>query len=644
MKKAFIFGSLVICSVLFALSCQSLNVSVEEAQPEGRTFTCVFAQPDSKVDVDISTGKTTWEVGDKILINAGTEGTSRRIITLAAGDITDGGKKATITIPGDLDPYVHYYKGVKDVTSTYYAMYPADNVASGNLYYNQAFSDQNGFLMAACNVDDTFVFYNLCGVIAYTVNDGEEYDFDQVVFAGKDGETVAYDTYQARVRDTGSEGIPSVNYVKNADTYNPLVPRTSSTNTVVSDGSTMNYIFLPGGTNFSTGCEFSFLSGGVIKKTASANFASAKNVAPGYILKLGDISSHLTPYVAPTKHDNTIDVTVASAIDLGASATANCYMLDVNNPSHAGASFKFKAAMGKGGDVLTTIASAAVLWETQNSSTAPDEGTIITAVDYDYQGGEDSYIVFKTPSPLKAGNALIAAKNAGGTVLWSWHIWIPATEVEDIDSGFAVSSKKIMDRNLGAVNIATTSSTPALDTYGLYYQWGRKDPFLSSNMKNSGTSLSVSTASAVSLATAKANPTVFYHTTGISDDWATDGSSTLWDNSGKTVNDPCPPGYRIPVRSSSYKLWEKTDTDWTFNTTTKYFKQNNFDSVFPLCGYLNSTDRTISGAGARALVWASSQNATTKGDAVMIYTGHSPVYERDNWYKRLGGVVRCVEE
>lgn len=643
MKKAVNYLSLFICSSLFAISCQSLSVSNEEAiQPEGRTFTCVFAQPDpdSKVAVDLSDGKTTWEVGDKILINAGAGGTDRRTVILTAGDITDAGKKATITIPGDLDPYDR--KGDRGIESTYYAMYPADNVASGNLYYNQAFSNQNDFLMAACNVGDTFVFYNLCGVIAYTVDDGESYDFDEVVFSGKNGETVAYDTYQARVRDDGAGA--EVSYVKAADAYNPLVPRTSSTNTVVSDGSTMNYIFLPGGTNFGegSGFTFSFLSGGVIKKTASAN--AVKNVAPGKILKLGDISSHLEDYVAPSTHDNTISVTLASAIDLGASATANCYMLDVNNPSHAGASFKFKAAMGKGGDVLTTIASAAVLWETQNSSTAPDEGTIITAVDYDYQGGEDSYIVFKTPSPLKAGNALIAAKNAGGTVLWSWHIWIPATEVEDIDSGFAVSSKKIMDRNLGALNIATDSSTPGLDTYGLYYQWGRKDPFLSSGMKNAGSSLSVSTASAVSLATAKANPTVFYHTTGISDDWATDGSSTLWDNSGKTVNDPCPPGYRIPVRSSSYKLWEKTDTDWTFDTTTKYFKQNNFDSVFPLCGYLNSTDRSISGAGARALVWASSQNATTKGDAVMIYTGHSPVYERDNWYKRLGGVVRCVEE
>lgn len=553
MKKVFIFLSIALFSALFALSCQSLSVSIEDVtQPEGRTFTCVFAQPDpdTKINVDLSNGKTTWKAGDKILINAGSSGTSRRTVTLTAGDIFDEGKKAIITIPGDLNPYDR--KEDRGIVSTYYAMYPADNVASGSLYYNQAFSNQNDFLMAACNVGDTFVFYNLCGVIAYTVDDGEEYDFDQVVFSGKDGETVAYDTYQARVRDDGEGAY--VEYTKNADSYNPLVPRTSCTNSVVSDGSTVNYIFLPGGTDFSTGFTFSFLSGGVIKKTASAN--AAKNVAPGYILKLGDISSHLKAYVPPTKHDNTIEVDVATAIDLSSSATANCYIVEkslYDIGTVAGASFKFRAAMGKGGDVLTTIGGdedkdVVVLWETQNNNTAPSKGDIIAAVDYDLQTGEDAYIVFKMPTSFKAGNALIAAKNAGGDILWSWHIWVPETAIGSRTYGFS-GSKQMQDRNLGALVVADKNvANPQAS--GFFYQWGRKDPMKALASLTSESLAATYPANVwtnqsgqATFEAARQNPTVFYKGSYL---WSAEDFTGRWGTS-KTVNDPCPVGYKVPA-------------------------------------------------------------------------------------------------
>lgn len=38
--------------------------------------------------------------------------------------------------------------------------------------------------------------------------------------------------------------------------------------------------------------------------------------------------------------------------------------------------------------------------------------------------GQDTYLQFEVPSTLDAGNALVAVKNAAGTVLWSWHIWV----------------------------------------------------------------------------------------------------------------------------------------------------------------------------------------------------------------------------
>lgn len=87
------------------------------------------------------------------------------------------------------------------------------------------------------------------------------------------------------------------------------------------------------------------------------------------------------------------------------------------------------------------------------------------------------------------GNAVIAGYNSNGIVLWSWHIWVndssPAQvanavkyttynwDSSTIYSGTRVSGYSFMSCNLGALN-----TTPGnIYTYGLYYQWGRKDPF-----------------------------------------------------------------------------------------------------------------------------------------------------------------------
>lgn len=672
MKKAVIYLSIVICSALFAFSCQSISIIDEEttsitdeeitpAQPEGRTFTCVFAQPDpdSKVNVDLTTGKTTWQEGDKILINAGSGGTSRRTVTLTASDIFDEGKKATITIPGDLDPYIHYYHEVRDVESTFYAMYPADNVASGNLYYNQAFSNQNDFLMAACNVDDTFVFYNLCGVIAYTVNDGEEYDFDQVVFAGKDGETVAYETYQARVRDTGSGA--EVDYAKPADSYKPLAPLTSCTNSVVSDGTTMNYIFLPGGTNFTTGFTFSFLSGGEIKKTASANVSNAvKNIAPGYILKLGDISSHLKNYVAPSSH-NATHPEITGATDLSAGGTANSYIVDGSDASNKGKVFKFKAYKGNTSNGVGVINSVEIVWETWDNGSTPTANSVIKAVDFDKQSANDYYeICFQMPTEsLHAGNALIAAKNAGGDIIWSWHIWVPSTTIENVD-GTNICGATIMDRNLGALEVTPSgaSDVATLESLGLMYQWGRKDPFPGAralekwpySAKVAGTDITVSDA-AISMAYAIAHPTVYGNSGG--DDWQDVPDDARW-TSSKNVNDPCPPGYKIPyAKKDSKPLWNTSSIatavsdaslGWEVSTTGYWVKISDGANVIviPLAGYVeeNGDHYYLTHVTDRGALWFVA-NTTSKYHVNLRTEG---TYVAQGTQAARGCGIRCVVE
>ena len=94
------------------------------------------------------------------------------------------------------------------------------------------------------------------------------------------------------------------------------------------------------------------------------------------------------------------------------------------------------------------------------------------------------------------GNAVIAGYNASGTIVWSWHIWVnddtPAqiskavtytTYQWDADHIYGYETGKprvqgfpFMSCNLGAMN-NIPGEEAGWDSFGLYYQWGRKDPF-----------------------------------------------------------------------------------------------------------------------------------------------------------------------
>ena len=122
-------------------------------------------------------------------------------------------------------------------------------------------------------------------------------------------------------------------------------------------------------------------------------------------------------------------------------------------------------------------------------------------------------------------------------------------------NGGIYEGKYMMDRNLGARLTSFTSAVyPTVsnlsDYFGLYYQYGRKDPF--------PTAGAVSTASGpVSIAESARNPGVFY-TKADNGDWNlnSDVILDLWAGKSDTVLeksalDPCPAGWRVPICSLS---------------------------------------------------------------------------------------------
>ena len=658
MKKVFYFSVLALTVSALTLSCNKTAVE-EPAQeeivtPVTRTFTCTFAESDTKVAIDDATGKTTWKVGDQIMIRGRWTGQSgdkyySRVVTLDSGNILNDGKTASF----DVEEITSTSSGktwTKGKTSLF-AIYPANTVVIDNgknsWYESTPFNTTNAPLVAGYNnldVNDgaSFTLYNLCGILSFKVGDG----YDSYVFEGNNSETVGYDNYQAALY---MDSAPSLTWVKSGSAI------TSISGTVVGDKSTVNCIYFPNGATFSNGFTIKFKKDGAIVKTLSTT--KSVTIARNEYRPMGDVTDYLKDYVAPTSHNNTIVADISSVTDLSASETANCYIVDGSVAANAGKVFKFKAAKGKGGAVLTNIGGdenkdVVVLWETKNTSTAPNAGDIIAAVDYDMQEGEEAYIVFKMPDTITPGNALIAAKDAAGTILWSWHIWVPETAITSNTFG-GITDKAMMSRNLGAlVDAEASSETPiAVESQGLLYQWGRKDPFPNSvTFGNNGTAAAVSgtiswNGEMVASTDVYKYPNVFIKT-GVDDDahkdWSTDHLNSLWGET-KTVYDPCPPGYKVPSVGDG-GIWNvnanlTTMTGWESNTTNHWFKVGS--AVFPYAGYVQQEDAAYRYPGARA-----HYHTATGGSSAYnaILYGAPDVKYTEKQRKGRAGSVRCVAE
>ena len=154
----------------------------------------------------------------------------------------------------------------------------------------------------------------------------------------------------------------------------------------------------------------------------------------------------------------------------------------------------------------------------------------------------------------------------------------------DWDKGGMYANKWIMDRNLGAQGPCNGDIENAWDAFGLYYQFGRKDPFpyidynaekdylrrkvydINGNVINQWKDVSLSSDSGngvigirkksgrVSFEESVKNPFTLY--SGVETTWASasslsDVKSEYWygleSGKHKSIFDPCPPGWCVPV-------------------------------------------------------------------------------------------------
>ena len=609
----------ILCTLLLAAACGGKKDDPTPGpepviiEPETRTLTFVLPDLQLEEGEEAPVGvKTAWEAGDQIVVH-GEYAKNQVTVTLAAADISADGKSATKTVDG-LYPYKR-----EDCQSTLYASYPASVVDNlKHCFFYSKFSTTNAPIMAACNSGDSFQFQRIYGVLSMDL--GADYSFYELKTSMK--EAVGKEFLQVKLTDKTTE---LAQYVGES-----IIELTGTM-----EGQKL-VLYFPEGTSFKHGFQLKLKAAGsdeftkIYRNPAPMEFQLAKAI------DLGDVSADIKAYESPFSPD---------IKDLDAGGNANCYIL--TEPGK----YKFKAIFGN--DVKQYLVGAdggEVVWETWNTAdTEGVTGSIIASVDY-----AEDYMLMTTAETLHPGNALIAAKDAEGTILWSWHIWVPQTPITDCDASLGAVA---MDRNLGALIATVDSATEKVDqkSYGMLYQWGRKDPFpgMVANSGNNpfalaGTQMEKQNTP-ITTEESIAKPYV-YACNKLGNEgfnWNVASIPQAWDvNGSKTIYDPCPAGYRVPTGSGS--AWSSSGA-WVYNTTQGWFKIGNV--IFPYCGYMDDNGGGYSKNGERSVLWTAQPDTdASKVTADGIMTNGKCAYIKAATYDgstaraARGSSVRCVKE
>ena len=389
----------------------------------------------------------------------------------------------------------------------------------------------------------------------------------------------------------------------------------------------------------------------------------------GYTKRL---SASTTYFYRPESTDASIfPKFTAATFPLDENGTANCYITPKLNTSYS-----FNATVQGNGKNTKNIwalnlngISARMLWESDSK--------VVENVLY-----ADSRISFSTGNAR--GNAVIGLFDITDNCIWSWHIWSvdydPASTAQTYVSGAV-----FMDRNLGA--ITTDCTQPA--SRGLYYQWGRKDPFIHPASCNSyepervvyteGFAFNVSyprnagTESPYDVMTVEwsiAHPTTFMSDAMYEDweewtsvvDWLYNHHPNLWGNvttsnnniskvSLKSIYDPCPVGWKVPSPEDFAGI-ERVSQSSPYYVTIHY--NGNRTTNIPIGGTFVETRFMNNGQLGRLYTnapyymhWGTW--ACRYGDisctSIIFSTGSVPSFiDTSDYYRYAANPIRCIRE
>lgn len=586
---------------VFLVSCERAS-ETEKGNGELQKHSCSLPASEN--------GKSSWLPGDMLLIH-GEMSADQKIITLTAEDISADGKTCYLSVEG-VPPYEQ-----KVVKSRYYVAYPAELVKNpSQCKESTTFTGTNHILMAGYDKGEEFLMESITGGFAFTVSG----DFDSYRCKGNNDETMGYTSLTSKI---------TPNAILYAEKRGTAV--LEITGSVLGNGADMNHICFVDQPTLADGFMLIFYKNDIPVKYLYTE--EQYQIKRGQFIDLGDITSKLSDYKSPAADSHVSGIPTTGAVNLSVEETANCYV--VTEPGI----YTFKATKGASAESLASIGSVEVLWETWGTSEDVIPGSIISDVDF-----ERDQVYFRIEEGHHSGNAIIAARNDMGAIIWSWHLWVPETEI--MTDLYNLSRHYTMDRNLGAL-VAATSDGATPESIGLLYQWGRKDPFVgvgdfsrAESAKTAGEEITLNIGQMSTAKTIK-NPTAFAAFEG---NWNPSSTNDFW-GSKKGMYDPCPPGYKVPYRSE-YLPFKNTVDDiqgWAYMLEKNMFSLGNDVTYFPLGGYL-SWDGTYQHVGQGERIWSSQTHSTVSNayNFRISPDGSGTSYGNSGKEKANGYSVRCV--
>lgn len=305
-----------------------------------------------------------------------------------------------------------------------------------------------------------------------------------------------------------------------------------------------------------------------------------------------------------------------------------------------------------------------------------------------------SLIFTVNQTTIVQGNAVIAVLDANDKVMWSWHIWVTDYKLgDDLKTvSYSGTSHTMLPCNLGwcdgpvttyegrsvkvrftqdktreqqIITVSQMAGVVSVLGNNPFYQWGRKDPMLPStggtgrinktwydNGGNTSTKWPTdSWNTGIDVITnGILNPGTYCNNNNMDGTyynlWAADANSasTNYDydleTSDKTVYDPCPVGYKVPLLNV-HKTLINSSNEWSDSEKGRYFNCSGGSVFFPASG--TRSGNNPSSVGSYGCYWLATprdkESSGYKFDFTSTYVSNVSFYSRS-----YGCSVRPVQE
>lgn len=323
---------------------------------------------------------------------------------------------------------------------------------------------------------------------------------------------------------------------------------------------------------------------------------------------------------------------------------------------------------------------------------------------------DKKYLIFTIDQDyIQQANAVVAVRDAGSNIMWSWHIWVTERDINQthkVDDWSNGATYDMMSSNLGWVDgkqvyydprefkftfkqkktgeEKTMTVTQVGETFdykdagSTYYQWGRKDPIVAlKNRDKTGVNdyrrldtptddylYKTNDKGLVTCAEGIRHPNVYYVRSTHPTAWLTDAaySPKLWnvygteddkwvESSRKTVYDPSPKGFKVPVpRAFSVFVDGGATSDNVCGTLNGYIdsatpyqyhvytKKNDQGDCIPFTATGQRSNRSDLGSGPGSL-WAMYGVYYWTNAAQSNGTSYSFVIRRENEVNQDGSIT-----